>query len=54
MVTDISGHFIKAWGFMLNKTICLVFLIGTTLILKGMIRIKLRSVDAMIAQDFHL
>lgn len=29
-VTDISGHFREAQGFMLSKTICLIFLIGTT------------------------
>lgn len=29
-VTDISGHRGGAQGFMLSKTICLVFLIGTT------------------------
>lgn len=29
-VTDISGHFRETQDFMLNKTICLVFSMGTT------------------------
>lgn len=29
-VTDISGHFREAQAFMLDNTICLIFLIGTT------------------------
>lgn len=62
MVTGISEepgnwHFRRAWCFMLNKAICLLFLIGTTTRHERNYQDKAQGgagVDAMIAQDFNL